>query len=95
MQNVIGMFRSTLDVFPNLYSNKEKGEGGSSSSDSSVEINKDEIVKLKMDAIKSQMKIHNSRTKRIGIKYGELMKHDVSLSFMTKADKDQIEKLEM
>ena len=46
-----------------------------------------------MDAIHSKMKIRNARTKRIGIKYGELKKHDVMLSYLGSKDKEQMEEI--
>ena len=42
------------------------------SSDDSVSLNKAEIKKLKNEVMQSQMKKQYVRTKRFGIKYGDL-----------------------
>jgi hypothetical protein len=66
-------FKSTLSNKPKGFYRDEDDEQSSHSSDSAY-INKDQVNKLNKELITTQMKLHKARTKKMGIKYGELRK---------------------
>ena len=76
-----------------LEKDKSSSSSSSSSSDDSVALNRETIHKLRKDAIHSKMKIHSSRVKRIGIRYGDLNQRDIMLSFIQKHDKKMMKKI--
>ena len=75
------MMKNVQSIFKSI-NKKQKDELADVESDDSACINQDDIKKLQAQIITSKSKLNFSRTKKIGIKRGELKEQDKIHSFI-------------